>query len=366
MMKLQPVHLQSNELSLSDWVSVLTLCLAPLIAHMVAGAPEKGFIADTSPKWHDSICFYNPTSIMWRYYAILSRRIRAKDWCVMDMVTANTVFWTSYGWNGSQYLAVAVQKRYYWTRLPERAIPPIMSILKTLVVTIQGIQAMAFAFNSASAGESTTNLHSLSVDGGLGVNAVFFPLAILGVLRLLSALYLSDEHNFTVAGGVPSWNEETLELMPITNHVDPERNWTGLACEESYYTHTIWTDRLLRTFLMVFILGLWILLFLNSFPSMAIPTSNFGMILMYHFLIGSSTIVIGYYFVRGTSLSTTAIPCINTAWFKVYTVMLYLFMFAVLILFAIETRKTWCGTYTTWPEGEYDAVFCTGAQGYSK
>lgn len=362
MLTLQPLKIQSNGLSFSDWVAALTLCLAPLIAHMIAGIPERGYIADSSPKWHDYICFYNPTSIMWRYYAILSRRIRASKWCVMDMVTANTVFWTSHGWDGCEYLAVAVQHRRYWTRLPEKPLPPTMSILTTLVVAIQGFQATAFAFNSTFARESTTTLHVLSIEGGLGVHDVFFPVAILGLLRLFPALYLSDEHNFTVSGMVPSSEEEALELTPLTDHVDFERNWAGLSCKGRYRTNAVWTDRLLRLVLVGFLSGLWVTLFLNAFPHMAIPASNFVMILLYHFLIGSSVVTFSYYFARGTSLSTTAIPCINSIWFKLYTALLYIFMLFTFILFAIETRKTPCGTYTTWPEnGLYDVVFCPGS-----
>ena len=35
-----PVKYSSHEIDRSDWVSLLTLCLAPLIAHIIAGVPS--------------------------------------------------------------------------------------------------------------------------------------------------------------------------------------------------------------------------------------------------------------------------------------------------------------------------------------
>ncbi len=33
---------QSSGVNFSDWIELFTLCLAPLIAHLVAGVPEPG------------------------------------------------------------------------------------------------------------------------------------------------------------------------------------------------------------------------------------------------------------------------------------------------------------------------------------
>lgn len=55
-----------------------------------------------------------------------------------------------------------------------------------------------------------------------------------------------------------------------------------------------------------------------------------------------------YYFIRGRS-ATTVIPCIFSLWYFIYTLILFAMMLLLVIVAAIETRKTPCGMYTTWP-----------------
>ena len=62
---------QSQNLNLGNWVELLTLCLAPLIAHIVAGAPRIVYLRNQRPQWHDYLVHYNPTSIGWRHFAIV-------------------------------------------------------------------------------------------------------------------------------------------------------------------------------------------------------------------------------------------------------------------------------------------------------
>lgn len=47
-------------------------------------------------------------------------------------------------------------------------------------------------------------------------------------------------------------------------------------------------------------------------------------------------------------------------WYKIYTAVLVLFMLALIVVAALETRRTSCGKYTTWPLGwDIDSSLCT-------
>lgn len=80
---------QSRDISFSNWISLFTLCLTPLVIHLTSGAPSASYLVNNRPRWHDRICHYNPISIMWWYLAIVDRCIRAIEWNAIDMATSN-------------------------------------------------------------------------------------------------------------------------------------------------------------------------------------------------------------------------------------------------------------------------------------
>lgn len=216
-----PLSYQSGSLNFSDWVSVLTICLAPLIVHMVAGAPKAAYIATAGPQWHDRLGFYNPTSIIWRHYAIFSRRARARKWSIMDVAAANTAFWTSRGWDGGEHLAVSGQRPQYWARLPEKGLPSVRSILQTLVVTIQGVQAiLVLVGGTTQLTHDALQMVMSDNASGFGVNFIFSPMTILGILRFFPAWWLSEEHDCAMPGSLKGSEqaEEDLELMPLVEY----------------------------------------------------------------------------------------------------------------------------------------------------
>jgi hypothetical protein len=47
---------------------------------------------------------------------------------------------------------------------------------------------------------------------------------------------------------------------------------------------------------------------------------------------------------------TTIIPCIKSPFYMAYTCILFSLAVLVIILTALETRRTKCGVYTTYPE----------------
>ena len=77
-----PLTYLSGNITFNAWIDLITLSLAPLLAHLAGGAPRTTLIDDSIPKprWHDRMCHYNPTSVLWRYYAIADRRLRSTKW----------------------------------------------------------------------------------------------------------------------------------------------------------------------------------------------------------------------------------------------------------------------------------------------
>lgn len=114
-----PVHYQSYGISVSDWITLFTLCLAPLFAQLISGTPQPSYLHTSRPKWHDRLVLYNPTSILWRYAIIADRRIRAWKWDKVDLAASNALFWTADGWDGSE--AIVDQAMRKCTFLPESA-----------------------------------------------------------------------------------------------------------------------------------------------------------------------------------------------------------------------------------------------------
>lgn len=134
---------QSN-VNLNDWISNLNLCLAPLLTHLIAGAPSPVYFCQRRPRWHNYIGHLNPASMKWRYSAITDGRAntKAKNWTSTKTSASNALFWTSDGWDGSAQM-IAKSARF-WIRKPQTTGIRIFSFseLKTVIVTFQESQAV--------------------------------------------------------------------------------------------------------------------------------------------------------------------------------------------------------------------------------
>lgn len=193
---ISPVTYQSGDLTFSEWSTLITLCLAPLIAHMAVGAPRTSLLSERRPAWHNRMTLYNPTSIVWRYYAIASRRIRARHWDCLDIVAANTVFWTGRsGWDGSEEAAVLFQSPYHWRTLPQHRSLTVFSGLETLAVTFQGVSAL-LGYIAEILGPNDAFWAPFYTPGLQSLSNIFQPLTVLGLMRLFSALWLTSDFDF--------------------------------------------------------------------------------------------------------------------------------------------------------------------------
>ncbi|ETS79349.1 hypothetical protein PFICI_09202 [Pestalotiopsis fici W106-1] len=357
---IEPLRYQSNSIAFESWVTLLTVCLAPLIAHIFAGASRVSYLVPSRPRWHDRMCLYNPISIIYRYAAIVERRIRAYHWESIDIAGANAIFWTQYGWDGSENMVVASLP--FCGLLPDGTTVGIsVELFKTIITTFQGAQTATILFGGLNG--------AVSFDGFLAMDSIFISLALLGLLRLFAAMWLVDD--FVYSARILTTEDRTppiteIQMQPIVSMdsllLEPEI----FATAHDRYHHTLnWRIVLFRTIYLSIILGLCFLagswMFRskvghNQTPYLYTTTSfldGLGNLL----IILPTALVYGYYSIRNR-MHSTIVPCIAHLWFKVHTVICIVFVMMLIFISALETRQTPCGRYTTWPK-DYIGDGCT-------
>jgi hypothetical protein len=320
------------------------------------------FLSRNRPRWTDRICLYNPTSILWRYFVIADRRVRSLNWTTMDMAASNAHFWLGSSWDGSEDMIV--RSRRFCIRLPVHSYvhPLSSSALKTLIVTLQGAQALYEILGTISV------YSQYSVNVNLG--SVFLPLAILGLLRLPAALWMSedlvyaDKDLMELRTANLGEDKETGENMKMSERVTTSlllNTVNEVESERFHPTNGIRGIAIRSLYLVIIILLTGFTLF-SSFPGSThtyVTATAFTQIVFFDFFLVSTLVILLYYIVRGDSKSTI-IPCLTSIWYKIYTVLLFLGMLILIIFAAVETRKTWCGVWTTYPEhppGKPENVF---------
>ncbi|KAK0638557.1 hypothetical protein B0T16DRAFT_462327 [Cercophora newfieldiana] len=370
-----PLTYQSGGVTVSQWLSLITLCLAPLIAHIVAGAPEPTYLCRRRPKWHERMCIYSPISILWRYAAITDRRIRALDWSPSDMAAANAIFWTSSGWNGSEEMAA--RSVYFCARLPDKARMTLFSSdsIKTLIITLQGVQAV-FVSDSSIYGQDAKASMAYYLSGA-SLGTIFSSLSLFGLLRLFAAFWITDEFSYVAIEDIPLgmsrvWaiSSDSLQMQPsrdgeplFPSNTSPKFNGTGEG-SPGRFRPTSWWSRIFR-FLYMFIFAAFCLLCLTSLLMMQgdeVHLSATGAMGVVTLAVYPVLVVFIYtYYAARYGCKSTLIPCMGRTWYKVLTAVIFLSWTVFPILSAIETRRTPCGKYTTSLSGSGDdAILCPG------
>jgi hypothetical protein len=346
-------------LDLGKLLSLWTLALAPLIAHVIAGAPEPIYLCAEPPRWIDYAVFWNPTSIIWRYFAIFDRRIRAKNWNREILASTNALFWTTNGWNGSEDMIKEGSK--YCIRLPPRSHAELLSksFVNTVIATLQGVQALYGLLLM----ENFNNNMSLAT--------VFLPLALLGLIRLPSALWITDGFAYnqydinlsnkrasqvtttTKAGyheliTIPSSDDDTPQWPPPTSDDTSYAEFRPRTSIHGYVARIIFLTPLLG---MASLTVLWTYMVLKNTYSIT-GTGLFSLMLWFTFSFGSAVIFILN--IARAQDRTTVIPAVSTLWYRLYSAILFLLMLALLITASIETKETWCGKFTVL----YDEAVC--------
>jgi hypothetical protein len=111
------------------------------------------------------------------------------------MAASNANFWDGHSWNGSE--AMIIRSRRFLTRPPSRSRISLLSAsgAKTLIVTLQGAQAV-YMLTGALLNHSIPPSENSMLALELNLATLFFPLAILGLLRLPAALWLCEDYAY--------------------------------------------------------------------------------------------------------------------------------------------------------------------------
>ncbi|KAH7067978.1 hypothetical protein BKA63DRAFT_520876 [Paraphoma chrysanthemicola] len=351
---LTPIQYNSKCITFAEWIQLFTLCLAPLLVHIIAGAPPISNISSSRPKWYEQLCHYNPTSILWRYAAITDRRIRALHWDKDASAASNAIFWTAEGWNGSEEMVKVAAP--YCLRYPDHAIVPLFSstALKSLFATLQGASAV-YALVALLLGAKNV---SFSVD--MAVDMIFFPLAVLGLLRLCAALWLVDDFEYAWREGIEASHR------PLPLHVTTGKTNTSQDSESPIDLDTLlprtntknrfrspnshWASYAFRILYFLVVAGVWGISIAYMIPPYESNTTSFLTGLFYVVFTTISSALYAFYFAKGSTTSTI-IPCASRLWYKIYTIAIFVFMLAMIIIAAIETDRGPNGVYTSSPRG---------------
>jgi hypothetical protein len=388
---IRPIQYNSQCISFPEWITLLTLCFAPLIAHIASGTPFVTYLTHSRPRWYDHLCHYNPTSIIWRYAAITDRRIRALSWNRNDLAASNAIFWTTHGWDGSEEMVLAAAP--HCTRSPEQSHVRIVSVsmLNTVITTLQGFAALYTLIGSLAVVSDNSDLNSIEL---MGVDLVLFPVAILGLLRLCAAAWLTDDFEYSLRDGNAvkqgaTTSERDVPLLEIRQASDAflsrdddtvkslhrgttisERDFplmeSGQAFDPFLMTSALlpaharfvsprssWQSRAFRCFYLFISAGIWAVAFVFTAPVVpedmsTFSTTSFVACLFYFVFITIATIIYAFYFFRGQTTSTL-IPCISQPWYRVYTVLVMGFMVVLVVIASIETNRAPNGVYISAP-----------------
>ncbi|OWY51413.1 hypothetical protein AALT_g4699 [Alternaria alternata] len=347
------VHFTSDHLGLDlgKLLSLWTLALAPLIAHVIAGAPEPIYLCAKPPRWIDYAVFWNPTSIVWRYFVIFDRRIRAKNWNRETLASSNALFWTTNGWDGSEDMII--EGRKYCIRLPPRSHAELLSksFVNTVIATLQGVQALYEL------------LLVENFNNNMNLATVFLPLALIGLIRLPSALWITDgfaynhydinlsnkrasEVTTTTKAGyhelitVPSSGDDTPKWPPLTSDDTGYAEFRPRTSIHGYVARIIFLTPLLGMVGLTVFFTYW----MTKDGGYITGTGLFSLMFWFTFSLGSAFVFI-FNFARAQD-RTTVVPGVSTLWYRLYSAILFLLMLALLISASIETKETWCGKFT--------------------
>jgi len=372
------IHYQSQGIPIAEWLAQFTLCLAPFAAHVLIGVPMFIFLSDNRPSVWTQINFFNPMTIVWRYFMIADRRLRSTNWTAEDMAASNAAFWTGNKWDGSENMMVR-SREWIIRRPPSNRISFIsISMLGTIIVTVQGVQALY----------QLTQIIWTGLSPIQALADMFIPLAVGSLFRLPAALWLTDDIGYdeSRAERVFSQHDSLMSPPELGNSVslhDMSKQAVGdfkslsassTTClvEDSWpltpvspmaqnpqesppeahlRPQTHWKATLLR-FAYVFALlsivgvfGLGHLLAQKEAPSVA-------SLILVHFMYTSFCLVLfilSLYWLIARKATSTLIPCINSTWYTVFTIIWYAFVAVCIVMNCIEMRRTRCGVYTTYP-----------------
>jgi hypothetical protein len=366
---------QSHLNDTNQWFTMFTLCLAPLVTHLALGLPRTVLMSPESagdgsrpsskslaPPWTERITLFNPITLVWRYYSILYFRLRTPSWDAADLAAVNAAFWDTKTrrWDGTDRNLFL--SRRYLTTPPELSHVKFVSgsTLATVVLTIQGVQAVFFMVGNAV---------SELIGFPMGLPTTFLPIGLLGLLRLPAAAWVSNEWGYTfLTKGKKEWRDEQrlrdqkelrLEYTELgTSEVMgevPEEDQFQLIEERRLLDTRSWKCLAYRAWWIFSISGLMALAIkdiaadFNPYHRNTPLSISELLYLILYLELCSGFLLITPAFVLRRDHASTIIPCVQSLWYKLYTGLMMLTALAAVTVASLETVQLPDGSFTTEP-----------------
>jgi hypothetical protein len=355
---------QSSGTPFAEWNKLFTLCLAPLVAHVASGVVSSTILGGSQgPSWSAYLPHFNPLSIVWRYYIIADRRVRARSWDQCDMAGCNALFWDAERkrWDGSE--EIMVRSRAWITKIPEKSHVRLLSgsFFQTTVLTFQGTMLLFFIIEGLR-GETIPGASTLQGrNAPEGLDGLFVALQALGLMRLPAALWISSDYGYQNFRGT----DMVLERVetPLEKHVSKnilEARVSNHQSEEDVRDRLLplhcWQGVLYRGFWLLTIWGILgaaasscSMFFWGYDPALPyVAISHLLWQIMYLILSTSTILLFTVYIFQGKTHSTV-IPCIHETWYKIFTMFFIIMVGVIAVLLCLETRVRVDGTTTALP-----------------
>jgi hypothetical protein len=129
---------------------------------------------------------------------------------------------------------------------------------------------------------------------------------------------------------------------------EPSLDLSDTRTGEDYRSPNTWPSWLFRIVFLLPLMALIILCTLSLLPVFELTATVFGLLVFYDAFLVITLFVLGYHFIRSRN-TTTVLPCTSSLWYQIYSGILFTSMLALVIIASLETWKSPCGFYTTFP-----------------
>jgi hypothetical protein len=241
----------------------------------------------------------------------------------------------------------------YCAHLPEHPHAELISstMIKTVIAVAQGIGALyplvASLFQVTYNGSTYVNL--------FGVDTIFTPVAVFGLLRLFAARWLTEDYIYTQRSDIriKALPSATKDEPSITEYLMSPRSASPVEVIARYRPTSYWPSRVFRTVYILILVLFWAVNALYIIPIDSRANAGAGKTvtmfmstILYFFLLSGSVLIILYYFARGRG-TTTIIPCISSPFYRLYSYCFFLGCLGVIVIASIETNRNPGGGYTS-------------------
>jgi hypothetical protein len=223
--------------------------------------------------------------------------------------------------------------------------------MNTVIVTLQGVQALYEL------------LLVEKFNNNINLAAVFLPLALIGLIRLPSALWITDGfayNHYDVKLSYERGSQVTTttktgchELITVPLSGDDTPQWPPPTSDDISYAEFRprtsihgYVERIIFLTPLLGMAGLTVFwtYWVSKDGGYITGTRLFSLMLWFTFSLGSAFVFILN--IARAQDRTTVVPGVSTLWYRLYSAILFLLMLALFITASIETKQTWCGKIT--------------------